>query len=102
MNFTCKSLRANPPGQRYLLYEYHEAERKETNVSTLGNWMREVSHKKETGLSTARSFRFWKILHFPRDWEMAQVPTMSLCLSMIGIGKGIEKVNEVIMRIFPV
>ena len=45
MNFTCNSLRVNPPVQWYLLYEYHEAELKETNVSTLGNWMREVSQK---------------------------------------------------------
>lgn len=45
VNFTCNSSRANPPVQRYLLYEYHGVELKETNISTLGNWMRDVSQK---------------------------------------------------------
>ena len=45
MNFTCNSSRANPPVQRYLLYVYQGLELKETNVSTLGNWTREVSQK---------------------------------------------------------
>ena len=45
VSFTCNSSRANPPVQRYLLYEYHGVELKETNISTLGNWMREVSQK---------------------------------------------------------
>ena len=31
---------------------------------------------------------------------MAQVPTMSHRLFMVGIGRDVEKVNEVIMRIF--
>lgn len=45
VNFTCNSSRANPPVQSYLLYEYHGVKFKETNISTLGNWMREVSQK---------------------------------------------------------
>ena len=45
VNFTCNSSRANPPVQRYLLYGYHGVVLKETNISTLGNWMREVSLK---------------------------------------------------------
>lgn len=45
MNFTCNSSRANPPVQRYLLYVYQGLELKETNVSTFGNWTREVSQK---------------------------------------------------------
>ena len=31
---------------------------------------------------------------------MAQVSTMSHCLFMVGIGKGVEKVSEVTMIIF--
>lgn len=45
VNFTCNSSRANPPVQKYLLYEYHGNNLKEINTNTHGNWIREVSQE---------------------------------------------------------
>lgn len=43
VNFTCNLSRASQLVQKYLFYKYQGVELKETNTSTLGNWMRLVS-----------------------------------------------------------